>query len=332
MNGTVITFGEILMRLSVPNHGRFVQATSFDICYGGSEANVAASLAHFGVKSRHVTRLPSNDFGLAAAAMLRHHGVDDSSVVYGDERMAVYFLENGAMQRASRIIYDRFDSAFAAISPGMIDWERALADAAWFHWTGITPAISEGAAACLLEGLIVANKKGIKVSADINYRRNLWRYGKTAKEVMPELISLSHHLVGAETDFENTLSVQAESFEEGCLKVSKLNPKIETISMTTRDSVSSSHNRLSGTLWTKDKVYTTKEYDLIPIVDRIGGGDAFMAGLIYGSLNGFDYPDTIDYAVAASALKHSIPGDINLSTVDEVENLRESRHVGVLLR
>lgn len=332
MSKKIVTFGEIMMRLSTPAFARFTQAHSFNVTYGGSEANVAASLAAFGLKATHVTRFPENDFGKSAVQALQQSGVDTSHIVYGDERMGLYFLENGAMQRASRILYDRFDSAFAHIQPGMIDWDDVFKDAAWFHWTGITPAISQGAATVCLDALRAAKKNKLTVSGDINYRRNLWRYGKTARDIMPELISLTDRIVAGVTDLENCLGITGDTFESACESTVKAYPNINAITTTYRDSIGSSHNKLSAVIWAEHNVMKSREYELIPIVDRVGGGDAYMAGLIYGWITGKDHQQTVDFATAASVWKHSIEGDVNVATVDEIENLVKGENIGRLLR
>ena len=320
-----------MLRFSTQAFTRFTQATAFNVTYAGAEANVAASVARFGIASGHVTRFPDNDLGEAATEALRQHGVDTSAIVYGDERMGLYFLENGAMQRASRIIYDRFDSAFAHIKAGSIDWEQALKGASWFHWTGITPAISQGAADVCLEGLKVAKKLGIAISGDINYRRNLWQYGKTAGNVMPELIEYCDVVIAGITDMENCASVSGESFEKACEAFMKRFPKVKKIATTERVSISSSHNRISAVLWNKN-LLRSREYDLTHIVDRVGSGDAFMAGLVYSLLTGLNDQEALEFATAACALKHSIEGDVNLATADEVESLVKGQNVGKLLR
>src|SRR5687768_2856455 len=219
--GKVVTLGEVMLRFSTQAFSRFTQATAFDVTYAGAEANVAASVARFGIPSAHVTRFPDNDLGQAATETLKRHGVDTSAIIYGDERMGLYFLENGAMQRASRIIYDRFDSAFANIQKGSIDWEVVLKDAAWFHWTGITPAISQAAADVCLEALVVAKKRKIPVSGDINYRRNLWQYGKSAADVMPRLIEHCDVIIAGVTDMENCANITGENFEKTCSNFKK---------------------------------------------------------------------------------------------------------------
>lgn len=328
----VITFGEIMMRLSTPGFARFTQAEQFNVLYAGSEANVAASLSHFEIPAAHVTRFPEHDFGQAATETLRRHGVSTEHIIYGPERIGVYFLENGAIHRASRIVYDRFNSAFAHIKPGMLDWDTILKDASWFHWTGITPAISQGAADVCLEAIQTARKNGITISGDINYRRNLWQYGKTAREVMPGLIEYTDVIVAGVTDMENCVGVSGDTFESACNAFKKKYPNTKKVATTERNSISSSHNKLKGVLWNGVRVVESREYDLTHIVDRVGAGDAFMAGLIYGIIKKKDDQATIEFATAAGAFKHTIEGDVNVATVDEIEALVKGENIGKLLR
>lgn len=332
MNKKVVTIGEIMMRLSTPGFTRFVQADSMDVVYAGSEANVAVSLSLFGISAAHITRFPDNDLGRAATQSLERYGVDVRHIAYGEGRIGVYFLENGAMQRPSRIIYDRFDSAFANISAGDVDWDQILEGAGWFHYTGITPAISQGAAEVCLAGARKAREKGITVSGDINYRRNLWQYGKTARDVMPALIEQTEIVVAGVTDFENCAGIKGTDFTDTCRLAMEAFPNIRKITSTTRESVSSSHNRMRAQLWDGRTLYVSREYDLTHIVDRVGTGDAYMAGLIYGWLEGKNDQQTLEFAIAACALKHSIPGDANLVTVAEVEALQSGENIGKLLR
>lgn len=328
----VITLGEIMMRLSVPGFGRFAQAESFQAVYGGSEANVGVSLAHFGIPAAHVTRLPDHDLGKAVVAHLQKHQVNTRHIVYGPERLGLYFLENGAMHRAPRIIYDRFDSAFANIKSGEIDWDSIMQHASWFHWTGITPAISQGAADVCKEAIAAAKKYGVTVSGDINYRRNLWQYGKSAQEIMPALIEGTHIMIAGISDIENCTGIQAATYEDACAKVMQRYPNIKKITYTHRDTLSASHNRIKGVLYEGTKLLYSKEYDLTHIVDRVGAGDAFMAGLIYGLIKQFSDQQTLEFATASCALKHSIEGDVNQVTVQEVEILVQGENTGKLLR
>lgn len=321
-----------MMRLSAPGFERFTQAHNFDVVYGGSEANVGVSLVHFGIQAVHITCFPDNDLGKAAVQTLRMQGIDTRYIAQGPGRMGLYFLENGAVHRASKIIYDRFDSAFSLMKPEMFDWEEILHDADWFHYTGITPAISATAAEITKQAVLAAKKQGITVSGDINYRRNLWQYGKTARDVMPELVAHTDIVVAGITDFENCLGISGTDFLTGCVNVQKEYKNVKKITQTLRDSMNASHNKLSAEIFDGTRLYRSREYDITHIVDRVGGGDAFMAGIIYGLLSGKTDQETIEFAVAASALKHTIPGDVNLVSVDEVEDLVQGKNVGKLLR
>jgi 2-dehydro-3-deoxygluconokinase len=328
----VITLGEIMLRLSTPGHSRFTQAQSFDVQYGGSEANVAVSVVNFGLQAAHVTRFPKNELGEAATQALRKSDVDTKNIVYGDERMGIYFIENGAIQRASKIVYDRFDSAFAHIDSGMIDWDEAFKNASWFHWSGITPAISQGAADVCLGGIQAARKNNIKISGDINYRRNLWQYGKAVQDVMPELIASTDYVIAGITDIENCTGLSGDTFESASSNLMKKYPSVKKVTTTLRDAVSSSHNKINAILWDGKKLFKSSTYDLTHIVDRIGAGDAFMAGLIYGWLTKNDDQQTLEFATAACAWKHTIEGDVNIASAAEIESLVKGENVGRLLR
>lgn len=332
MKKRVVTFGEVMMRLTAEGQQRFSQAHRYTSFFGGSEANVSVSLSHFGLATEHVTRFPDNNLGRAALSMLKGHGVHVDHVQLGGERLGLYFLENGAMMRSPQIIYDRFHSAFSEIKPGSIDWDEVFADASWFHWTGITPAISAGAAAVCLEALKSAKKRGLTISGDINYRRNLWQYGKRALDVMPEMIGYCHKIVGAAEDFKNCLGIESATFEIGCEAVVKKIPTIEHIATTQRETISASHHNLSGQMWSKAELAQSRVYQLTHIVDRIGGGDAFMAGLIYSWLNEKPDKEAIEFATAASALKHSIEGDVNMVSVSEVVQVMKGDNPGKLSR
>lgn len=333
----VVTFGEIMLRLSAPGNEKFIQSDTFHATYGGGEANVAVSLAQFGIRSAHVTRFPDNELGKAATNQLRQYGVDTNHIIYGGDRIGIYFLETGASVRPSKIIYDRNNSAFAGIEPDMIDWDEVFKDATWFHWTGITPAISEGAAACCRKAIKVANKKGITVSADINYRKNLWQYGKTASQVMPEMIEGCDIIVAGKSDAYDILGIEDQSSEDhGNLSVfsqiMQKFPKLKKVINTNRISKSASHNTLSGRLYDGTDYLKTETFEINPIVDRIGGGDAFMAGFIYGQLMYKDDKKALEFAVAASVLKHSVEGDANLVSVKDVESILEGNTTGRLVR
>ncbi|WP_298541859.1 sugar kinase [uncultured Aquimarina sp.] len=331
MKKRVVTLGEVLMRLTTASNERFEQSDSYAVHFGGAEANVAISLAQWNISAAHITSFPYNPIGKAAFNYLKKNGVDTKYTKFDDGRMGLYFLENGVMQRSSKIIYDRYDSSFSKLDPTLFNWDNILKNADWFHWTGITPAISESAAQICLEALTVAQKLGITVSGDINYRRNLWQYGKSPLEIMPNLINKSNVIVGGLTDFENCLGISANNFEEGCKKVQQRYPTVHTISNTHREIISATYNKLSGVLWTNEELKVSKVYDMENIVDRIGGGDAFMAGLIYGLLHKNDQ-DVIEFAVASSVLKHSILGDANLVSLEEVAQLLQGDNIGRLLR
>jgi 2-dehydro-3-deoxygluconokinase len=333
-SGKAVTFGEVMMRLSPPDHLRLVQARSFDVVYGGGEVNVAVSLANHGIPVDFVTRLAPGDIGDACIQFIRQFGVGVAKIVRGGDRLGIYFLEAGATQRPSKVVYDRGGSALASIEPGMIDWEAVFADAGWFHWTGITPAISEGAASVCLEAVRAAKAKGLTVSCDLNYRSKLWKWGKPASEVMPELVRSCDVAVGNEEDAQKVFGIQApgadvtagrveaDKYRFVCEELAKRFPNLGTIAITLRGSLSASHNTWSGILWDGGKVYVAPVYDITHVVDRVGGGDSFAGGLIYGLRTyGDDRQKALDFAVAASCLKHSIVGDFDLSTVSEVEKL-----------
>jgi 2-dehydro-3-deoxygluconokinase len=341
----VITFGEIMLRLSPPDHLRFSQAQSFDIVYGGGESNVAVSLANYGIPVEFVTRLPENDIGQCAMMQMRKRGVGTDHIVYGSERLGIYFLETGAVSRGSKVIYDRAHSAISTIETGMIDWEKVFDDAQWFHWTGITPAISQGAADVCREAVNAANELGLTVSTDLNYRAKLWNYGKEPKEIMPDLVEGCDIILGNEEDAEKHFGIQPEGVDitagetmeneaylSVCKKLMKRFPNAEKIITTLRGSISASHNSWSGVLYNGEEFLEAPTYQITHIVDRVGGGDSFMGGLIYGLLNYESEQQALNFAVAASCLKHTIYGDANLSTVEEVEKLMEGDASGRVSR
>lgn len=333
MKNRVVTFGEIMLRLSTPQHLRFGQATQFDVNYGGGEANVAVSLANYGVDSCFVTRLPNNDIGDAAIASLRQHNVDTTKIVRGGERIGIYYLETGAVNRASKVIYDRANSSIATINNGDINWEQVFEGATWFHWTGITPAISQQAADQCLEALKVARRMGITISCDLNYRKNLWKYGKKASDVMPQLVEYCDVVLGNEEDAEKVFGVyadntdvasgkvEAQAYQSVCRKLMERFPQAKKVIITLRGSINADHNTWSGVLYNGKTLFEAPTYDITHIVDRVGGGDSFMGGLIYGMLQYNDDQKSLNFATAASCLKHTIQGDYNLVTVAEVESL-----------
>jgi len=330
----VVTFGEIMLRLSPPGNLRFLQARNFDVIYGGGESNVAVSLTQFGVKADFVTRLPNNDIGQACLNYLRQFGVGTEHIVFGGDRLGIYFLEQGAVSRGSKVIYDRTGTSLASIDGGMIDWKAVFKGATWFHWTGITPAISAGAAKVCLEAIRVAKELGLTVSVDLNYRNKLWKWGKQPGDVMEEMVALCDVVIGNEEDAEKVFGIHpsatevtsgkldADKYRYVCEGLSEKFPNLTTIAITLRGSISASHNSWSAVLWHDGEFFFGPTYQITHIVDRIGGGDSFTAGLIYGLLNyGDDKQKSINYAVSASALKHTIFGDFNLVSVEEVENL-----------
>lgn len=336
MSKKVITFGEIMLRLATPDHLRFNQTNQYGATFGGGEANVAVSLANYGIETEFVTRLPDNDIARACVMDLRKYGVGTSRIIYGGERLGIYFLETGAVARASKVVYDRAHSSIAEIQPGMIHWEEVFKDASWFHWTGITPAISEGAAKVCQEAIEAANRLGITVSCDLNYRKNLWKYGKTASEVMPRLVAGCDIILGNEEDAEKVFGIKPEgfdvtategevyaaSFQSVCTQLMDRFQRAKKVIITLRGSINANHNTWGGVLYADNRLYESRRYDITHIVDRVGGGDSFMGGLIYGLLS---YPGddqkALDFAVAASCLKHTIYGDFNQVTVAEVEKL-----------
>lgn len=335
---TLVTFGEIMMRLSPPGFQRLVQTESLDVKYGGGEANVAVALARWGYPAKHVTCFPDSELGQAAAAAYRKYGVDTSGMVFRGDRLGLYFLENGAAMRSSRIIYDRKDSAFAHLEPDWFDWETLLTGAGWLHWTGISPAISAGATAALEQGLKTARRLGLTVSGDLNYRRNLWKWGKTVDQIMPGLAEYCDlaicDLQEAKEIFGITVHPHSENaFVDMARQVMERAPKIKRILATHRDQVSATHNRLQGRLFDGRDYIETPYFDINPIVDRIGGGDAFMAGYIFGCHH-FQQDDyqALVFATAASALKHTHEGDFNLCTVDEVRQLMGGDTSGRIVR
>ena len=324
----VITFGEVMLRLATPGFTRYSQATHLELTYGGGEANVAVSLANFGMDAAFVTRLPKNDIAERAIAELRGLGVNTSHIVRGGERMGIYFLESGASQRASKVTYDRAHSAISEIEPGMVDWQKVFADAKWFHWTGITPALSDSAAACVREACEAAKAAGLTVSTDLNYRKKLWSRDK-AGQVMGELMPFVDVCIANEEDAESVFKIKGAHVESGVIEkeayedvACQLHERFgfKQVAITLRESFSASHNGWSAMLYQNGEAYFSRRYD-ITIVDRVGGGDSFGAGLIYGALQGMGPQESLEWAVAASCLKHTIPGDYNRVTVAEVEAL-----------
>jgi 2-dehydro-3-deoxygluconokinase len=336
MSKKVVTFGEIMLRLATPGYERFCQATQFTATFGGGEANVAVSLANYGLDATFVTRLPMNDISQSCLMNLHKFGVDTKNVIFGGERLGIYYLETGAVARASKVVYDRAHSSIADIQPGMINWKEVLKGTDWFHWTGITPALSQGAADVCLEAIKACNEMGITVSTDLNYRKNLWKYGKKASEIMPALVEGCDIILGNEEDADKVFGIKPEGFDVAntggevnaaefksvCTQLMKRFPRAKKVIITLRGSINANHNTWGGVLYADGRLYQSKRYDITHIVDRVGGGDSFMGGLIYGLLTYTgDNQKALEFAVAASCLKHTIYGDFNMVTVDEVEKL-----------
>ena len=327
-----LTFGEIMLRLNSPGHERFFQSPMLEATFGGGEANVAVSLANYGEDVGFLSVLPKNAIGDECIKELRRFGVDTSRVVRGGERLGIYFLETGANQRPSKVVYDRAYSAIAMAKPGDIDWEKTFAGVEWFHITGITPAISESAMELSLESVKEAKKRGITVSCDLNYRKNLWKYGKKASEVMRELAKYVDVAIANEEDVQKSLEITTDVVvESGELDRSKYKalgdkvlaayPDMKMIAITLRESKSADWNGWAACLNDREHFYESKRYEIRDIIDRVGGGDSFAGGLIYGLNNYESRQQALEFAVAASCLKHSIDGDFNRVDVDEVEKL-----------
>jgi 2-dehydro-3-deoxygluconokinase len=340
----IVSFGEIMLRLAPPGFLRFQQTDVLEATFGGGEANVAVSLANFGLNSAYVTRLPENDIADWTIKSLRKYNVITDHIVKGGDRVGIYYLENGAVNRGSKVIYDRANSSMAMIRPGMVNWDDVFSGAGWFHWTGITPAISQGAADSCLEAIVKAKEKNLTVSCDLNYRKNLWKYGKKAGEVMEEMVKHADIILGNEEDAEKVFGISSKSADvtKGAVKAEdfmpvtdglmKKFPNCKKVIVTLRGSINANHNTWSGVLWNGKNFYSAPVYDITHIVDRVGGGDAFMAGLIYGLVTYEDDRKALNFAVASSCLKHTIKGDFNCVTVSEVEKLMEGDASGRVSR
>lgn len=332
-----------MLRLNPPEYRRLVQADSFNVSYGGAEASVAVSLANYGVSAAFVTCLPSNEVGQAAVNYLRRYGVDTSHIIRTGERIGIYFLEVGANQFSSKVIYDRAHSALSQVSPGMIRWNEILSGIKWFHFTGITPATSQSAADVCLEAAKLAKGKGVTVSCDMNYRTKLWKYGRTAGEVMREFMPYVDVAIGNEEDCEKVFGIKgadvrvsedvsAEKYLVVARELTKRFPNLKKVAITLRGSVSATHNTWSAVLYDGRTMYSTTKYDIANIIDRVGSGDAFAGALIYCLLTGKSDQETLDFATASSALKHSIPFDLNLVSKEEVISLTKEGGAGRVQR
>lgn len=342
----VVTFGEIMVRLGAPDYLRLVQADRFDVSYAGAEANVAISLANYGIEVDYVTCLPDNPVADHCIMDLRGHKVGVSNIQRSGNRMGILYLENGSNIRPSKVYYDRTGSSIAEVKNGSIDWYSILNDANWFHWTGITPALSENAANECMNAITTANKLGITVSCDINYRRNLWRYGRMASEIMPELVAGCDIILGNEEDCEKVFGIKPINFDASktggridqrlfisvCQQMMDKFPRCKKMAITIRAAINANYNTWGGVLYDGDSLYESKRYDITDIVDRIGSGDSFMGGLIFGLSMYKDNQKALDFATAASCLKHTFKGDYNWATVQEVENLIDGDSNGKIKR
>ena len=336
-----LCFGEIMLRLKAPGHERFLQSPVFEATFGGGEANVAVALAHYGLEAGFVSALPDNDIGEAALRELRKFGVDTRHIKRGGQRLGIYYLETGANQRPSKVIYDRAGSSLCETKPGDFDWKTILADAKWLHVTGITPALGADVADAAMEAVSVAKQIGVTVSCDFNYRAKLWQYGKSAPEVMGELVKFVDVGIANEEDCQKALGIGVEEaatdadtdtdIRDGRLAAEKYRvlsekvlaayPNLSLLAITLRESLSADHNGWSACLRDRDSFHLSRRYEIRDIIDRVGGGDSFASALIYG-LNAYqDRRQALEFATAASCLKHSISGDFNRVSVAEVERL-----------
>ena len=331
----IVSFGEVLMRLSPAENRKLPQAKTMDFYFGGTEMNVAASLAYFGEKTQQVTNVSKDLVGDAAIAAMRQFGIDVSAVNKVDHPLGIYFLEVGSGLRASKIAYNRLHGSFANITPESVNWEEVLEGSGFLHWTGISPAISEGAYQTLKEGLQVAREKGIAVTADPAYRSNLWKYGKDGHEILKELVGMSTIFVGGVNEINEILKTDFDFSKEGFIEASKALleacPSIEKVFDKVRDGVSASWQKIYGRAWTGSEYIETQQLEITNVVDRIGTGDAYAAGLIYGLIH-FDDQQALNFANAACALKHTILGDANLVSPEEVLEVIEGSTGGRIKR
>jgi 2-dehydro-3-deoxygluconokinase len=326
----VVSFGEIMLRLAPPGFERLLQSPQFVATFGGGEANVAVAVSGFGYPARYVTVLPpDNAVSDAFIGEMRRFGVDADHIVRGPGRFGIYFVEPGANQRGSKVLYDRAHSSISLAGPGAVDWKKAFAGAGWFHVTGITPAISSSSAALALEAAKTAKEMGLTVSCDLNFRKNLWKWGKKASEVMPDLFRLTDVGIANEEDCQMSLGIEAgvdvhsgklerEAYKALTEKVLEAYPNLKALAITLRESKSASHNGWSACLNNRKEFLLSRHYDITHIVDRVGGGDCFAGGLVYGMLTQGGDQAALEFAVAASCLKHSIPGDFNRFSTAEV--------------
>jgi len=337
----IITFGEIMLRLSSPEHKRFVQSENFDACYGGGEANVAVSLANYGHEAYFVTKLPKHEIGQCAMNALRRYGVKTDHITRGGDRLGIYFLESGSAMRPSKVIYDRAHSAISEAEPEDFDFDGIMKGAAWFHWTGITPAISDKAAVLVRQACEAARRQGVTVSVDLNFRKKLWTSEK-AQRIMRPLMQYVDVCIGNEEDAELCLGFKPDSDVEGGNTDAEGYKRVfegmqrtfgfKYVVSSLRESISASHNGWKAMIYDGKSFHVSKRYDILPIVDRVGGGDSFAAGLIHGLLTKPTQAEALEFAVAASALKHTVPGDFNMMSEEEVEALAKGSGNGRVQR
>lgn len=335
-----------MVRLGAPDYLKLIQTDKFDVSYAGAEANVAVSLANYGMQVDYITCLPDNPIAERCIMDLRGHKVGVDNIHRSGKRMGILYLETGSNARPSKVYYDREDSSIATIEQGSINWHEILKDADWFHWTGITPALSENAAAECLKAIKTANEFGITVSCDINYRGNLWRYGKTAAEVMPEMVAGSDIILGNEEDCEKVFGIKPLNFDAEktngnvdqsaflsvCEQMMQMFPRCKKMVVTLRGAINANHNTWGGVLFDGKDLHESKRYNITDIVDRVGGGDSFMGGLIFGLLHYDNDLDALEFATAASCLKHTLKGDFNWVTVQDVESLMKGDASGRVKR
>jgi 2-dehydro-3-deoxygluconokinase len=328
----VVCLGEIMLRLEAPAHQRLLQSPAFEASFGGSEANVAVSLASFGMPARFVSALPANALGDAALAELRRFGVDVSQVVRSGERVGIYYLEAGSNQRPSKVIYDRAGSSAALADASLFDWSAIFADAGWLHVSGITPALSETAAALTLEACRQAKRHELRISCDFNHRAGLWRYGRSAPEVMTPIVGIVDVGIGNASNCRESLGIEAENLESLAKKVAARFPNLSMLALTSRESRSADRHGWSACLFSEGRLIDGPKYEITDIVDRVGAGDGFAAGLIYGLDRYGDAARALRFATAAGCLKHTIPGDFNRVGAAEVEALMDGRASGRIER
>ena len=345
--GKVVTLGEIMLRLSTPGNTRFVQSDSFDVVYGGGEANVAVSCANYGHEAYFVTKLPKHEIGQSAVNALRKYGVKTDFISRGGDRVGIYYLETGASMRPSKVIYDRAHSAIAEADPCDFDFDAIMEGADWFHWSGIAASLSQEGADTCLEALQTADRLGLTISCDLNFRKKLWNYGKSASEVMLPLVQYSDVIFGAEPEYKEIFGIppvgfkavdtsyplDLSGFKVFGQKVSEQAPRCQKMFLELRNTITSNHNLLAAILYSKGTLRHTGIYDIVHEVDRVGAGDAFVGGMIYGLLTYSDNDQkTLEFALAASALKNTIYGDFNQVTVEEVEGLMQGNTSGRVVR